>query len=51
MTEIPESEKQELIKILNEIEEKIKETRPKCKNVLQCEILDEIEKKLNTLKK
>ena len=51
MTDLSKEEKEELAKILTKMEEKIKETRPKCTNSTQIDILDEIEAKLNELKK
>ena len=51
MTEFTEAQKEELAKILTEIDKAIKETRPKCKLPEQVEILDMIQDKLNELKK
>lgn len=46
MSEFTNDEKEEFSKILDGIEQKIKEARPKCTEPLQLEILDEIEKLL-----
>ena len=51
MTEFTEEEQKELSNILDEIEQKVKETRPKCTEDWQLEILDEVERELSRKKK
>jgi hypothetical protein len=46
MTEFTETEKQEITKIINEIYITVHETRHKCTDPAQLELLNEIEKKL-----
>jgi len=51
MTEFTEAQKEELSKILSDLDKTIKEKRQKCKYPEQVEILDMIQDKLNELKK
>ena len=43
MTELSEKDKKEIAKLLNDIEEKVKEAKSQCKNDVQMDIINEVE--------